>query len=506
MALQWLTLVCAIWLQSINGTNSNFPSYSSQLKRILSISQLQLNNIASASDAGKLLGFISGIASAYLPLWLVLFIGSILGFISYGFQFLFLANQISSLSYWQIFLLNSVAGHSICWINTVCYIIAIRNFPLDRQIAVGLSTSYVGLSAKIYTSIVDFVAPNSPNERAKVFLLLNSVLPVLVCVVAAPLVRELNVGKSKKLEKGFFAMFMIVIVTGIFAVISSLGSVSSRFLPKYVIFIGLLVLLLLPLVIPLGEVIREKLEQKCLIRVHDHEGFASRENSGEKLDGESGVLGQIGAKLMLRKFEFWLYFFVYLFGATLGLVYLNNLGQIVESRGCSGTSSLVSLSSALGFFGRLLPCLFDHFFPKCNRGLSGAAAMGAMMTPMCGAFFILLSQRDISLYISTTIIGICTGAITELFGTKCFAVNHNILVSNIPIGSFLFGDVAALLYKRGRSSSGEGNCMGEKCYQTTFIIWGSLCVFGTLLAFILHARTKKLYSHNRLCIEGNLDT
>ncbi|KAL0435027.1 UNVERIFIED_CONTAM: protein NUCLEAR FUSION defective [Sesamum radiatum] len=511
MALQWLSLVATMWLQAINGTNSNFPAYSSELKRILSISQLQLNNLASASDAGKLLGWISGIAAAHFPLWLVLLIGSILGLVGYGVQFLFLADRVASLSYWHIFLLTVLAGNSICWINTVCYIIAIRNFPLDRQIAVGLSTSYVGLSAKLYTNIVDVVAPTSGAERAKAFLLLNSVLPLIVCVVAAPLARNVDGGKSRKLTRGFSTMFVITIVSGLFAVVTSLGSVGPRFMPQYVVLAGMIAVLFLPLVVPLVERIREKIQQKCLIVVHD-EGLASIENGEKSSDTqknilEIGVVEEIGAKVMVRRVEFWLYFFVYLFGATLGLVYLNNLGQIAESRGCSGTSSLVSLSSAFSFFGRLLPSLLDYFFPKSKRGLSRAGAMGAVMAPMCGAFFLLLNAHDVSLYASTASIGICTGAITsisvstttQLFGAKNFGVNHNILVSNIPIGSFLFGDFAAVLYNRGRNVSGEGDCFGPKCYQTTFIIWGSLCVLGTVLAFILHARTKKLmHSHNRL--------
>lgn len=77
-----------------------------------------------------------------------------------------------------------------------------------------------------------------------------------------------------------------------------------------------------------------------------------------------GEFEEMGPSLMLRRVEFWLYLFVYLFGATLGLVYLNNLGQIAESRGCSGTTWLVSLSSAFSFFGRLLPLILDFFFSK----------------------------------------------------------------------------------------------------------------------------------------------
>lgn len=132
-----------------------------------------------------------------------------------------------------------------------------------------------------------------------------------------------------------------------------------------------------------------------------------------------------------------------------------------------------------------------------------ATAMGAMTAPMCGAFFLLvISKQDSALYISTAVVGICSGAITsisisttrELFGTTNFGVNHNILVSNIPIGSFLFGDFAALLYKNGRVD-GEENCVGQRCYQTTLLIWGCLCVLGSLLALVLHVKTKKLHAH-----------
>ncbi|KAL7264198.1 hypothetical protein ACSBR1_002200 [Camellia fascicularis] len=516
MALQWLSLVGAIWLQSINGTNSNFPAYSSQLKRLLSLSQLQLNNLAFASDAGKLFGWISGMAANYLPLWLVLMIGSLLGLIGYGIQYLFLTNQISSLSYWHVLLLTALAGNSICWINTVCYIITIRNFPLDRQVAVGLSTSYLGLSAKIYTDIVDALFPSSPSERAKAYLLLNSILPLVFCVVGAPIVRDINGGKSRKIEVGFVVMFVITMATGTYAVATSFSVISSVLSPLVVV-IGMGVFLAAPLVVPLAEHAMERLQKKCSIRrerrVHDlsievDDGVETVED-GKKV-GEGNVViehevsvevEEIGAKLMLMRVEFWLYFFVYLSGATLGLVYLNNLGQIAESRGFSKTSSLVSLSSSFGFFGRLVPSFLSYIFSRNKCMASTPVSIAAMMAPMSGAFFLLLSRTNLSLYISTAIIGACTGAITslsistttELFGAKNFSVNHNLIVANIPIGSFIFGDLAALIYRQ-KSYGSDGRCMGMECYKTTFIIWGSLCFLGCFLALILHARTKKLYS------------
>ncbi|GKV09617.1 hypothetical protein SLEP1_g21089 [Rubroshorea leprosula] len=502
-ALQWLSLVGIVWLQSINGTNSNFPAYSSQLKNLLSISQLQLNNLAFASDTGKLLGWVSGIAAVYLPLWLVLLIGSTLGLVGYGLQYLFLINSISNLSYAHIFFLNILAGNSICWINTVSYLVSIRNFPLERQVAVGVTTSYLGLSAKIYTDIVNLIFPSSPKKRAKGYLLLSAILPLLVCGITAPMVRYLDVGKgkTKKMRGAFIVMFGITIGTGVYAVLGSLGPISIWFSPLARV-IGMGLLLLSPLLIVAGEKIASKLglDREERVYIEEENTVVEKIENEEESINELRVREEIGVKLMLRRVEFWLYFFVYLFGVTLGLVFLNNLGQIAESRRCEGTSSLVSLSSSFGFFGRLLPSLTDYFFSRSKHMISRPACVAALMVPTAGAFFLLLNPTNRSLYISTAIIGVCTGAITsmsvsittELFGTKNFGVNHNIVVANIPIGSFLFGYLAAFVYHNQANSAGQ--CIGVLCYQNTFILWGSLCLLGTLLAFLLHIRTRKFYT------------
>ncbi|KAL3649191.1 hypothetical protein CASFOL_005594 [Castilleja foliolosa] len=339
-------------------------------------------------------------------------------------------------------------------------------------------------------------------------MLLNSILPLIVCVLAAPLARHVRGGKLRILDGGFWTLFVITVFTGFFGVITSLEF--TRFLPPLFRVVGLLVLLLLPLVTALAEKVRETVQQKCILIVHD-----SNINEDISMDNECEDVSreEIGAMLMLRRLEFWLYFFSYLFGPTLGLVYLNNLGQIAESRGCLQTSSLVSLSSAFGFFGRLLPSLVFYFFSKYilflilfyitsmeKWAVSTVAAMAAMMGPMCGAFCILfVSGHDIALYIATAIIHICTGAITtisvstttELFGAENFGVNHNIVDLNIPIGSFMFGNFSAFLYGKGVDGE-EGNCMGHKCYQTTFMIWGFLCVLGTMLGLVLHSKTRKI--------------
>lgn len=510
IVFQWLSLVGIIWLQSINGTNFNFPSYSSQLKQQLSMSQLQLNNLAFASDAGKLFACFSGLAANYLPLWLVLMIGSSLGLVGYGVQYLFITNQFQSPSYWVIFFLTVLAGNSICWINTVCYMVAITNFTSsNRQVAVGISTSYQGLSAKVYTNIVGSIFTKHSSKTAEIFLLLNSVLPLGVCVLASPLARVVKVVEEQgKLEVGFIVIFVITIATGVFAAVTSVGSI-SRMLSPLSGLIGILVFLLLPLVVVIVEKVKESVKEGKEGRVYhitvdenkDVERIRGENEMKLEREGDGEAMEEIGAREMLKRINFWLYFGVYLFGATLGLAFLNNLGQIAESRGSSSVSSLVSLSSSFGFFGRLMPSILDHLLSRKKGMKSNVGWMVGLMGALCGGFFLLLSPSDVSLCVSTAIIAICTGAITsisvsttsELFGANNFSINHNIVVANIPFGSFLFGYMAAFLYHK-QAADATGKCIGVECYKTTFMIWGFLCSFGTLLALILFARTRSFYS------------
>ena len=95
---KWMILVATIWIQAFTGTNFDFSEYSTLLKSVLGISQVQLNYLATASDMGKLFGWSSGLALAYFPLWIVMFMAAFMGLFGYGLQWL-LINNIISLPY-----------------------------------------------------------------------------------------------------------------------------------------------------------------------------------------------------------------------------------------------------------------------------------------------------------------------------------------------------------------------------------------------------------------------
>lgn len=92
---KWVILVATIWLQAFTGTNFDFSAYSTEMKAVLGITQVQLNYLAVASDLGKAFGWSSGLALMYLPLWVVMFIAAFMGLFGYGLQWLVLRGIFS---------------------------------------------------------------------------------------------------------------------------------------------------------------------------------------------------------------------------------------------------------------------------------------------------------------------------------------------------------------------------------------------------------------------------
>ncbi|MFS8002733.1 hypothetical protein Hanom_Chr13g01205541 [Helianthus anomalus] len=92
---KWMILMSSIWIQAFTGTNFDFSAYSSELKKVLAVSQMQLNYLATASDLGKAFGWSSGLALMYLPLWMVVFIAASMGFFGYGVQWLLIRRMVT---------------------------------------------------------------------------------------------------------------------------------------------------------------------------------------------------------------------------------------------------------------------------------------------------------------------------------------------------------------------------------------------------------------------------
>ncbi|XP_057743849.1 protein NUCLEAR FUSION DEFECTIVE 4-like [Arachis stenosperma] len=550
---KWVVLVATIWIQAFTGTNFDFSSYSSELKSVLQITQLQLNYLSVASDMGKVFGWCCGVSLLYFPLWVVLFMATFLGLLGYGFQCL-LIKQLISLPYFLVFLLCLVAGCSICWFNTICYVLCIKHFPSNRSLALSLSISFNGVSAALYTLIANAITSSDDT----LYLLLNAIVPLLIsAVVLVPILQQPqpqpnSADMIRRDSLVFLCLNILALVTGLYLLF--LYSLSSNTTIARVILVGAGFLLVLLLFLP---VIVNSREWSCLTSPACYPLLNSRFNL-INLDGGGGddddydddlhkelienednysrnrssvivrekccfdtvllkdqlkVLGEEhSTKMLMHRWDFWIYYMAYLCGGTMGLVYSNNLGQISQSLGHnSQTKTLVTLYSTCSFFGRLLAAAPDFLNRKIHFARTGWFA--AAVVPMTIAFILLAITGSIeALRMSTALIGLSSGFVfaaavsitSELFGPNSVAVNHNILITNIPIGSCLYGLLAALVYDSNADGASRDTmwlrqmtmCLGRKCYLETFLWWCCISIVGLVSSFVLYFRTRHAYYDN----------
>ena len=149
-------------------------------------------------------------------------------------------------------------------------------------------------------------------------------------------------------------------------------------------------------------------------------------------------------------------------------------------------------------------------FASCRRfrlTRTGWFTIALLPTPI--AFFLLAisSLQHLALQTATALIGLSSGFIfaaavsitSELFGPNSVGVNHNILITNIPIGSLLYGFIAASIYEANANPeirsvvSDSVVCIGRDCYHKTFVLWGCLSLLGLASSFLLYLRTKLVY-------------
>ncbi|CAM8877914.1 unnamed protein product [Rhodiola kirilowii] len=550
---KWMILVATIWLQAFTGTNFDFSAYSSRFKTVLGISQVQLNYLAVASDLGKAFGWSSGLALMHFPLWIVMFIAAFMGLFGYGVQWLVISKLIS-LPYFLVFLLCLLAGCSICWFNTVCFVLCIRNFPANRSLAISLTVSFNGVSAALYTLAANAIDPSSDA----LYLLLNAAIPLITSIVALfPILRQpdldpLPPDAVQRDSLIFLFLNFLAVLTGMYLLF--LGSSSNSSMAGLLLG-GAIFLLVLPLCIP-GVVYAKdwfhrtvhtsfQFDGSGFLLVDDldlevHKDIVSRESSLHDSLLVNGVVNESGtyesslnvinenkgccetmigkdqlvmlgeehsAKLLVRRLDFWLYYIAYFCGGTIGLVYSNNLGQIAQSLGQSSmTSTLITIYSSFSFFGRLLSAVPDYIRAKFYFARTGWLTIALLPTPV--AFFLLAGAEGIpALQAGTALIGLSSGFIfaaavsvtSELFGPFSVGVNHNILISNIPIGSLAYGLLAAIVYDSNADSSttmftsDTTVCLGKNCYFLTFLLWGCFAVLGLTSSVLLFLRTRPAY-------------
>lgn len=293
---------------------------------------------------------------------------------------------------WQVFLLCLLSGCSICWFNTVCFVLCIRNFPTNRPLALSLTISYNGLSAALYTLIAKAINP----EDNTIYLLLNALVPLfttslaLIPILCQPPLQQPSNDTVAHEPSIFLILNVLAITTGLYLLL--LNTLTSEASTARVLFVRALFLLFLPMCLPtivyaknwacrsiprsfhfdcssfnlvdtdnLQELIGS--EQSNALNIFGSCGATEKEQYFDKVVEKDRLIllgEEHPVRLLVRNWDFWLYYVAYFCGGTIGLVYSNNLGQIAQSLGYfSQLSSLITVYSTCSFFGRLLSAAPD---------------------------------------------------------------------------------------------------------------------------------------------------
>lgn len=535
---KWMGLVTAVWVQCISGNNYTFSNYSDALKTLMGLTQLQLNSLSVAKDVGKAFGLVAGLASDRLPPSALLLIGSLEGLLGYGVQWLVVRQSIAPLPYWQMCVFLCMGGNSTTWMNTAVLVTCIRNFRKNRGPVAGILKGYIGLSTAIFTDVCSALFADSPAA----FLLMLAVVPAAVCAVAVLFLRETPAptAEEEEEEEGESRYFGVVnamaVVIAVYLLVFDLSGAAERggLVSKGFVTV-LLVLLASPVAVPAYLAFKSVARSKPavaevgidepLLGSEGAERLEEAEEGGKK--SEEVAVGGCGDELTtatatataakrrpaigeehtigeaLRTVDFWVLFVSFLCGVGTGLAVMNNMGQMGLAAGFADVSIFVSLTSIFGFFGRIGSGTLSEYFVKKTatpRPLWNAASQLIMAV----GYIVMALALPGSLYVGSIVVGICYGvrlAVTvptasELFGLKYYGLIYNILILNLPLGSFLFsGLLAGLLYDaQATKTDGGGNrCIGAHCYRLVFVIMAFACIIGFGLDVLLAFRTKRLY-------------
>ncbi|KAL9252128.1 NUCLEAR FUSION DEFECTIVE 4-like protein [Drosera capensis] len=532
--LKWLGFVTAVWVQAISGNNYTFSNYSDALKSLMDLTQLELNDLSVAKDVGKAFGLLAGFASDKIPPWALLLIGSVEGLIGYGAQWLVVSETISPLPYWAMCIFLCMGGNSSTWMNTAILVTCIRNFRKNRGPVAGILKGYVGLSTAIFTDLCDALFSDSSSD----FLAMLSIAPFAVCLTAMIFLREVppsTTALEDKEETKYFNMFNVVaVVVAVYLLAYDfVGSQGSAFNIAFSSI--LMVLLASPLIIPAYIALKSWLESRSNSDVEDQtsepllaeetspsvegkqesavearveaeEVAATTDEAGTAADvkkaqpalGEDHTITQV-----FKSPDFWVLFASFLCGVGPGMMVMNNMGQMGSALGYTDVSIFVSLLSIMGFFGRIISGTTSEFCIKkaaTPRPLFNAASQILLSV----GFIVMGIAVPGCLYIGSILVGMCYGvrlAVTvptasELFGLKYYGLIYNVLILNLPLGSFLFsGLLAGYLYdaEATTTSTGGNECYGAHCYRLCFFILAGTCLVGSCLDVLLAWRTRGLY-------------
>ncbi|KAG6553598.1 hypothetical protein Mapa_004512 [Marchantia paleacea] len=230
---KWVGLAAGIWVQALAGNGNVFAHYSTALKNILQINQVQLNNLGVAKDFGENVGLLAGGLCNLLPTWVILLIGALECFFGYGIVWLVMSERIAPLPYWQMCVVLCISSNSMTWLNTAVLVTSMRNFQKNRGTVVGIIKGFIGLSGAIFTQFYVTLMTDDPTA----LVLFVALGPSLVCLAVMYFIRPVTTPDGAppyydpKEHSGFVFIHVVCISLAVYLFVSTLSENVIVFTP-----------------------------------------------------------------------------------------------------------------------------------------------------------------------------------------------------------------------------------------------------------------------------------
>ena len=504
---RWFMFFASILIMAAAGGTYIFGIYSKAIKTSLGYDQQTLNTLSFFKDVGANVGILPGLINEVTPPWVVLLCGAGMNLVGYLMIYLAITGRTAQPPVWLMCVYIAVGANSQSFANTGSLVTAVKNFPEDRGVVLGLLKGFVGLSGAIFTQLYRAIY-GTDNDGADLVLLM-AWLPAAISLVFIPTIRIMprprdaaaaERGERRQRErKAFFLFLYASIVLAAYLLVMNVVELEVIHFPKtayYVTAVVLLLLIFFPIVIVVKQELKTYLAAPAktssativTITVDDEKTRASNNNVAPESSSPDHRRGHHQAAVAaeaedisrrspscfqdvfrppargqdytilqaLFSVDMLVLFVATICGVGGTLTAVDNLGQIGQSLGYPQRtiSTFVSLVSIWNYAGRVVSG-FASEYVLARYKVPRPLALTVVLLLACVGHALIAFGVGNGLYAASVILGFCFGAqwpllfaiISEVFGLKYYSTLYNFGSVASPVGSYILNvRVAGRMY------------------------------------------------------------
>ena len=481
------------------GTVYAFGAYSEALKATLELSQAQLELAALCGNLGNYLGTAGFFYDRFGGVASVKF-GALLIGVGYGCQWL-LATWGSTYAIELLCACCFVWGHGSGYLDCAAVGSGVAAFPRRRGAVVGLLKSFYGLASSMiilalpWLGGIDFIAALAVVAGGLPLLALYAFEDAPDRAGKSDALDALAGRTFTSLAGRVVAFSLLALGIAILRVVAPPSALGFNVLVSLLVAAGLAWIVRAAARGPRRELVEEEDEEDAPSTEpsSEHDYPCATLQSPEEHDSHPCAT--------LQSPEYWLLLLAILPGAGMGLMTINNLGQIVSARGGVASTqraatAIVSVANGLGRLG--CGALADRIVARGRpRALLVVAA--DLVGALAMLVFYASGTSVPTALVAAALAGAAYGAIwtliptlaADLFGRQHFGSNYALILPSVSLAAILFSTVLAPAVYAAHAD--DDGCTGADCFGLTFLITAMSCGAGAVMALLLGVRSRGRY-------------